>query len=153
MFIYAFGSNFSYAKNILVSDNNLIIIDGDTLKIGKKKIRLHGIDTPEINQKCKRSSGQLYSCGIDAKNSLIDLISNKDILCILKNKDYYQRFIATCFVNEININNYLVLEGWALAYRKYSNKYVNAETEAKINRKGLWEGSFILPWEWRKMKD
>ena len=134
---------------ILVSVNNIKIIDGDTMRIGKNKIRLHGIDSPEIKQKCKKTSGESYFCGNIAKNKLTDLISENNIKCAIHGKDKYKRLIATCYTKQININDFMVREGWALAYRKYSDAYILSEEYAKINKKGLWGGSFVSPWRWR----
>ena len=134
---------------ILVSVNNIKIIDGDTIRIGKNKIRLHGIDSPEIKQKCKKPFGESYFCGNIAKNKLTDLISENNIKCSIHGKDKYKRLIATCYTKQININDFMVREGWALAYRKYSDAYILSEEYAKINKKGLWGGSFVSPWRWR----
>ena len=73
---------------------------------------------------------------------------------IVKKKgiDRYSRIIGVCFVNDTNVNQKMVKLGWALAYRKYSKDYVIDEKNAKENKLGLWSGSFIKPWKWRKNK-
>ena len=78
------------------------------------------------------------------------MINNKQIKCLIHGKDRYKRLIGTCFINEININRWLVKNGWALAYRKYSKDYIGEEEWAKNNNKGLWQGDFLEPWKWRK---
>ena len=136
----------------IISTTKVIITDGDTIKFNNKKIRLHGIDTPEIKQLCKNKEGKDYKCGIKAKLALINLIFNQQVKCNIHGTDKYKRLIATCFVKDININKWLVKEGWALAYRKYSKDYVKEELFAKNNKIGLWEGEFLEPWKWRKFK-
>ena len=56
------------------------IIDGDTIHIGKNKIRLHGIDAPEINQTCSKKD-QIWNCGIKSSLALKNLILDKEIKC------------------------------------------------------------------------
>ena len=84
------------------------IIDGDTIKILNYKIRLHGIDSPEINQLCLDKNNKQWQCGIRAKNSLNNFISNKNIKCIYNKKDRYKRFIGTCYLNKIDIQEWMV---------------------------------------------
>ena len=105
----------------------LKVVDGDTIRFNDKKIRLHGIDTPEMKQICKNIKDENYNCGVKARLALINLISNHQLKCSIHGTDKYKRLIATCFVKDININKWLVKEGWALAYRKYSKEYVAAE--------------------------
>ena len=138
------------------------IIDGDTVHINTKKIRLEGIDAPEIKQQCKKpflkvstiiglEFNKNYSCGVIAKKKLIDKIGSSKIKCISSSKDRYERFLATCYMGKINLNKWMVRNGYALAYKKYSKDYVRDEEYAKKNKLGVWEGSFIMPEKWRKL--
>tara|TARA_Y100000768_G_scaffold53959_1_gene35583 strand:- start:120 stop:602 length:483 start_codon:yes stop_codon:yes gene_type:complete len=145
--LYAFSLN---ANEEIISSTEVIVVDGDTIKFNNKKIRLHGIDTPEIKQICKNNKDENYKCGIKAKLVLINLINKHEIKCLINGKDRYKRLIGTCFIKDLNINSWLVKNGWALAYRKYSSKYTDEEDWAKNNLKGLWQGEFLEPWKWRK---
>jgi len=136
----------------ILSTTKVIITDGDTIKFNKTKIRLHGIDTPEIKQLCKNKNNKDYKCGVKAKLALINFISNHQVKCSIHGTDRYKRLIGTCFIKDININKWLVEKGWALAYRKYSKDYVEEELFAKNNKLGLWQGDFLEPWKWRKLK-
>jgi len=134
------------------------VIDGDTIKIEKKKIRLFGIDAPEKKQKCQKpwltisfmTFNKDYPCGEISTLKLKNKINNKFITCKSTNKDRYKRFIAECFKGKTNINLWMVRNGYAIVYKKYSNKYLAAENLAKNEKLGLWVGSFEMPWEWRK---
>ena len=126
------------------------IIDGDTIKILNIKIRLHGIDSPEINQNCKDADGTLWRCGKDAKQALIDLVYSQVVTCIGSKRDRYKRLIAKCYVNNQNIESFMAKNGWAIAYRKYSLDYVGEEKIAKNKKVGIWGGEFIDPSTWRK---
>ena len=134
------------------------VTDGDTIKINGNKIRLFGIDAPEVKQSCKKpyisfsfySLYKKYNCGVISTEKLRDKISNKKISCLISNKDRYGRFIGECFYKKLNLNSWMVKNGYAVAYLKYSKKFVAQENQAKKNKLGIWQGPFINPWEWRK---
>jgi len=126
------------------------IVDGDTVYIKSSKIRLEGIDAPEIKQKCKKN-GKEYFCGKISQKKLIQKIGKNKIKCFSTGKDKYRRYLATCFIGKINLNKWMVRNGYAVSYRRYSTKYNNDEIYAKINKLGIWSGSFIQPEKWRKL--
>ena len=128
-----------------------MITDGDTIKIFNKRIRFHGIDTPEKKQICIRNSKE-YRCGQEATNALIKKINGKSVVCKVRNKlDRYRRYIGICFLGDINLNKWMVRNGYAVAYRRYSKDFIEDENYAKKNRIGLWSSSFIHPEKWRKL--
>ena len=127
------------------------VVDGDTIWIGDTKIRLHGIDAPEAKQLCYRDN-QPWRCGEDATEALRRLIGNNPVRCEDHGSDRYGRTIATCYVRGEDIEAWMVLNGWALAYRRYSTEYVVQEQAAQAARVGLWRGDFVPPWEWRRGK-
>ena len=138
------------------------IIDGDTIKINKKKIRLFGIDAPEKEQICKKiymsflifNFQKNYKCGEKSALALLKKLKNKEVKCILEDKkDRYKRNIGICYVKNIDINKWLVKNGHALAYSKYSKKYVLDEQYAKKNKLGVWKGTFTEPEKWRRIKN
>lgn len=127
------------------------VVDGDTIHIGKTKIRLQGIDAPEQKQTCT-AGGRDWACGRAATQALIDAINNQGVTCRGDKRDRYKRLLATCYVGNINLNALMVHNGWALAYRKYSTDYVDAEAAAEKAGTGLWSSKFEKPWEWRRRK-
>ena len=127
------------------------VTDGDTVKINNTRIRLHGIDAPERNQKCEKY-GQEWRCGQASTKLLRTLTTNKTITCKGSSTDRYKRLIAVCYVNGVDLNAAMVDAGLALAYRKYSTLYVPNEQRAKQAKRGLWSGQFVNPWDWRKGK-
>ena len=134
------------------------VTDGDTIKINTFKIRLNGIDAPEKKQKCKRPYLEIfififyedYSCGQKSTEALIKKIDDQKITCKISNVDYFKRLIGECYKRKINLNAWLVSNGHAVAFRKYSKKYVSHETLAKQEKKGMWQGKFEMPWDYRK---
>ena len=113
------------------------------------KIRFSGIDAPEINQTCFASEGKV-ACGKISRDLLIKKVTNNKISCTDEGKDFYERVLGECFVNGESLSSYLVREGFAFAYRKYSNKFIEDEEYAKFNKLGMWSMEFQYPWDYRK---
>ena len=134
------------------------VVDGDTIKINSKKIRLYGIDAPEKKQKCKKtyltisfmSFTKEYMCGEVSTEKLIKKINKQKLKCNILDVDRYKRLIGECFKRNINLNSWMVSNGYAVAYRKYSKKYVSDEINAKNNKLGIWQGKFEMPWDFRR---
>jgi endonuclease YncB( thermonuclease family) len=126
------------------------IVDGDTLVIDGTRIRLHGIDAPEAKQTCQRD-GVGWLCGQEASKALRGYVGDTDLRCERLDTDRYGRMVAKCFMPDgTDIGEWMVSNGWALAYRRYSKDYVDEEAEAEAAERGLWAGEFIEPWEWRR---
>ncbi len=126
-----------------------IIGDADTLNIGPTKVRLEGIDAPEMDQVCVNANGDVWPCGIEARDQLKAHIAGRKISCTPSGTDRYRRTLGTCKLEGEDLNGWMVQQGWALAYLKYSSVYVHAEQDARTNQRGLWRGAFIAPWDWR----
>ena len=122
--IYAFLCLF-LLSNFAFSDvtGKAHVTDGDTVKIGDIRIRLHGIDAPEQKQKCWKA-GQAWSCGQESTKTLTTLIDNQVITCKGDTTDQYGRLIAVCYLKATDLNAAIVAAGLAVASRKYSTKYV-----------------------------
>ena len=144
---YFFSSIFFLTNNLFAS--HVIVVDGDTIKIGDVKVRFSGIDAPEINQICVASEGKV-ACGKISRDILITKVTNNKISCTDEGKDFYGRVLGECFVNGESLSRYLVREGFAFAYRKYSDKFISDEEYAKSNRLGMWSMKFQYPWDYRK---
>ena len=126
------------------------VTDGDTLEIRGTRIRLHGIDAPESSQHCVRPSGQDWRCGQLAALALSDRIGRRSVSCEERDIDRYGRTIAVCSQGGVDLNSWMVREGWAVAYRQYSQDYVREEAEARSAGRNIWSGSFVMPWDWRR---
>jgi endonuclease YncB( thermonuclease family) len=125
------------------------VIDGDTIEVHGTRIRLHGIDAPESAQLCTRSTGEAWRCGQQAALALSDRIGGRSLMCDERGQDRYGRSIAVCMLGSENLNYWMVEQGWAVAYRRYSTDYVAIEEAARAAGAGIWSGSFDMPWDYR----
>ena len=126
------------------------VVDADTLDIHGERVRLNGVDAPESGQKCKDRGGKLYRCGSDAANALDKWINRNPVSCEITGKDRYSRLLGECSVRGASVQDWLVANGHALAYRAYSTAHVAAEMKAQEDGRGVWAGEFVMPWDWRQ---
>ena len=134
-----------------IRDSAPRIVDADTLEIVGRRVRLQGIDAPEAAQVCRQADGQRYRCGDRATQALRARIGGGAVRCTIEGWDRYNRILSICYTEDgTDLNAWLVHHGHALAYRRYSTKYVADEDHAKGERAGIWAGEFIEPWNWRR---
>jgi endonuclease YncB( thermonuclease family) len=126
------------------------IIDGDTLEIHGTRVRLWGIDAPESDQLCRNEDSTQYRCGQKAANDLDAMIARRPVSCVDLDERSYNRTVAVCTVAGTDIADWLVRNGHALDWPKYSRgAYADAQAEAKREGRGIWQGSFVEPWAYR----
>lgn len=129
----------------------MIVTDGDSLKIDGNRVRLWGIDAPELGQRCAWRD-QPFDCGRAAKDQLGKLVAGGQVECepVDRDRDRDGRTVARCTVDSRDLAAEMVRLGWALDYRKYSGgAYSREEQEAREAGQGLWGQIFEVPWEWR----
>lgn len=119
-------------------------MDGDSLQVGNREVRLFGIDAPEFSQTCTRN-GNPWPCGEAAADQLSKLVTGKQVRCTAVDTDTHGRTVARCTVGTTDVNRTMVATGYAIAYRHYSAAYVSAEESAKANKRGIWSGTFEMP--------
>ena len=122
------------------------IVDGDTLRIGATRIRLTGLDAPELDQICAGASGSEWSCGMEAKSFAVGAAGHGPVTCLRSGRDRYGRALAKCAVGGGDLGQAIVAAGWAVADRDY----VGEEAAARDAKRGIWAGTFIAPAEWRR---
>ena len=130
------------------------VVDGDTIDLNGMRIRFQGIDTPETKQTCRDAAGEIYACGLVATAALRLKIGELGVLCELEPElDRYGRALGICYGTDgTDINGGLVRQGYGLAYRKYSKRYIGAEEAARAEGLGMHAGSYVAPWDWRRGK-
>lgn len=126
------------------------VVDGDTLEVHGRRVRLFGIDAPEAGQTCQDAHGQAYRCGQKAASTLEARIGGGVVTCEPTDIDRYGREVAVCRVFGEDLGAWMVGLGWAVAYRTYSERYVPAEELARRRKLGLWAGRFTGPSGWRQ---
>lgn len=119
-------------------------VDGDTLEVAGHKVRLFGIDAPELDQSCDRG-GRRWACGEAARKALAEIVGRQRLSCEVQDIDRYGRNVATCMAGGEDVAALMVRQGMAIAYRRYSGRYVNAEAAARADGIGLWTSTYIQP--------
>lgn len=124
------------------------VVDGDSLTIGALRIRLEGIDAPELGQTCGMLEGGDYPCGRAAREALVRLVGGGPVTCEARRRDRYDRLLAHCEAHDgVELNRAMVEQGWAVAY----GGYADAEREARDAGRGVWAGTFERPQDWRRV--
>jgi endonuclease YncB( thermonuclease family) len=133
------------------------VIDGDSLTVQREDapltIRLTGIDAVEYRQDCTRT-GAAWPCGREARTALEKLAGRGALHCELAAKDHYGRTLATCrtaaLPEGIDLAAEMVRQGWAVAT---SDAYMVEEAAAQARQRGIWQGSFVRPADWRAVHE
>lgn len=125
------------------------VVDGDTLRLGDRTLRLAAIDAPERGQNCSDAAGRWFDCGAAAAEALSRLVNNRSVVCRVEGRDRFGRGLGTCTAGGVELNAGLVSSGWALAYPDEPRMTV-LETQARLANRGLWAGGFTRPEEWRR---
>lgn len=123
--------------------------DGDTLALGPVRVRLHGIDAPELDQTCTHLDGRVWPCGRAARDRLAALAASRDFGCRAQERDAYGRVVGTCFADGRDVNRLMVAEGYAWAYRHFSSDYIPEEDAARVAARGIWNGEAQAAWDFR----
>lgn len=129
------------------------VIDGDSLTVRQQDkvltIRLTGIDAVEYRQDCARAADR-WPCGRDARTALERLAGRGPLHCEVAAKDRYDRTLAACrtapYPDGVDLGAEMVRQGWAVAT---SETYMVEEAEAQARRRGVWQGDFMRPENWR----
>lgn len=124
------------------------VIDGDTLTADGKRLRIEGVDAPELGQSCTSEEGTSYACGEDARRALSGLVSAGRWECSGTSRDRYDRLLVICKRGVDDLGRLLVAAGAAVA----NGRYLSAEAEARQFKRGIWAGRFDRPSDWRRMR-
>lgn len=123
------------------------VVDGDSLVISAQRVRLAGIDAPELDQTCRRGETS-YPCGREAKAALSRLVGGTAVSCAFIGRDRYARDLAECRAGDTDLNAAMVRAGHAVAFGNYEVE----EGFAQAERAGIWGGEFARPSDWRREK-
>lgn len=123
-----------------------VAVDGDTLRIGSTRVRLVGLDAPELDQTCRDPSETEWPCGREAKQFLAGVLGMGAVECARRGRDRYGRTLATCVTSGKDIGLALVDAGWAVAELDYAVP----ELAARAAGRGIWVGKFENPADFRR---
>lgn len=127
------------------------VVDGDSLRAGEEKIRLIGIDAPERAQTCRDAQKREWACGAAAAARLSELVARGKVACMRQGQDRYGRTLAVCSAGDVaDIGRTLVREGYAVSYSFDRGDYAAEENEARAAGRGLWQGAFERPQDFRR---
>ncbi|HEV7319111.1 MAG TPA: thermonuclease family protein [Ensifer sp.] len=122
-----------------------MVSDGDSLRMDGRRVRIEGIDAPELGQTCQRD-GITWECGRQARDRLKALTSAGNVRCRFHGRDRYGRDLGACEAGGRDIGREMVLSGFAVSYGRYEAEEAKAERE----KRGIWAGAFVVPQEWRR---
>jgi endonuclease YncB( thermonuclease family) len=104
------------------------VIDGDTIEIGRTRIRIAGIDAPELD----------HPYGQKARWAMVRLCKGQVITADITGELSYDRYVATCFLPDgRDLGAELVREGLAIDWPRYSGGRYRGLEPPGIRRK-LW---------------
>jgi endonuclease YncB( thermonuclease family) len=134
-----------------VTGQALHIADGDSFALGPRKLRLQGIDAPELHQSCKNAAGQLWPCGRAAQASLELMLTQPGLACDAEAHDRYARSLAYCHSQRTaDIAAAQVAEGFAISAIWWGTRsYGDEEDAARAAKRGIWQGDFEAPADFR----
>ncbi len=122
------------------------VVDGDTLEIDGARVRLAGIDAPELAQTCTDAGGAEWPCGTAASERLGELIGTTALSCQIEERDRYRRLVGVCEATGQDIGALMVREGLALS----AERHFALEQDARSARRGIWVGAFEAPADYRE---
>lgn len=125
-----------------------LVFDGDTIMLSLRKIRLLGMDAPELNQTCQHG-GMDWPCGIQARDALTDLVKGKTVSCELNGRHSYGRPLAHCHVGATDLGAWMMEQGWAMSDPRFDQPYLPQQARAKAAKRGMWSGTFQQPCAYR----
>ena len=122
------------------------VVDGGTLRLGERVVRLDGLEAPVRGEACADAAGRGFDCGAAAADRLARLVADRSLSCRLHGHDRLHRAVGTCEAGGAELNAALVSGGWAVAS---SDDLSKAEDAARASGRGFWTGGAVPPRTWR----
>lgn len=124
-------------------------LDEDSIAVGGERVRLWGIDAPDLGQSCNRG-GKPWACGRDAARALDRLVGGKTVRCLVILRDRVRRLVVgDCTLGGESLSRWMIVNGYAIMNTRQTDAYAREETEAREAKRGIWNSTFDPPWEWR----
>lgn len=134
-----------------IDGQKIYVVDGDSFVIGSRKLRLDGIDAPELWQTCVDAKGTAWPCGRVSRAALESLLLAPGLSCVAEASDQYARALAQCTSSSVpDIAAAQVIAGMAVSHEFHGMRdYGGEEDTARNANKGIWQGTFQRPETWR----
>ncbi len=126
------------------------VLDGDTIQIAGRRVRLFGIDAFEAEQFCTSADRDQWACGGRATRALADETAGKRLVCVPRGMDAFNRQLAVCRSGAVDLSSWMVRHGHAVAFVRYTLDYEPDEAFAREAAAGAWAGAFDMPWNFRQ---
>ena len=148
---YFYGVWTDQRQPVPIAGQKISIVDGDSFVVGTRKLRLDGIDAPELKQTCKVGQNVEWPCGRTSRAALEQLLLDPGLTCMAEAQDRYARSVATCRTTSTqDIGAAQVSNGMAVTHEFNGMRdYGGEEDEARTRKRGIWRGAFDRPEEWR----
>jgi endonuclease YncB( thermonuclease family) len=143
------GATFAAGMAFAGPDGRIAVVDGDTIRVGGETVRLFGVDAPELDQTCRRPGGEVWRCGDWARHEVRRLFGGKRARCDAVEQDQYGRTVAICAAGGQDIGGTLVANGYARAYLRYSDLYLETEKAAVVAGRGIFGSDMAAPEDFR----
>lgn len=136
---------------VAIEGQKIYVIDGDSFTVGNRKLRLDGIDAPELKQMCRDAKGLEWPCGRVSRAALEALLLAPGLSCIAESADRYARALANCHSPATSdIAAAQVSAGMAISHEFNGMRdYGVQEDAARKASRGIWQGQFERPDDWR----
>ena len=146
-----YGAWADQRQPVAIKGQIIYAIDGDSFAAGNRKLRLDGIDAPELKQTCFDGQNVEWRCGRVARAALEKLLLEPGLSCIAEAQDRYARSVATCrSATTLDIATAQVSEGMAVTHEFNGMRdYGKEEDNARNQKRGIWRGVFDKPDQWR----
>lgn len=151
--LIVFFAAFFGTKTLLAEEisGTPVVIDARTMEVAGVRVRLFGIDTPDLGQPCHWPDKDI-DCGRISMTALLDLVAASEVICAPVRAPEPEEGIrlARCSADGSDVGANMVYTGWALPIPGDPGGYGREADTARIRRHGMWKGTFEKPWIWRQ---
>lgn len=143
----------AFAESGAAIVGSITVVDGETLEIQNQRIKLWGVDAPDLDQICHDGQGVAYNCGKEAASALSRWLAElQPVQCEPRGNDNAGNVVAICYTSTgDDIAGWMVRNGYAIDWPKYSNGfYAVPQNEAQQAKNGIWQHNGVEPWKTSK---
>jgi endonuclease YncB( thermonuclease family) len=134
----------------MASPAEVTVVDGETLRLGDRTLRLKGIAAPQRGETCRGGDGRGFDCGNAAAEALSRLLAGRAVACRVQDRDAFGRGLGRCDAEGVDLNGALVAAGFAVASSAGRGSLASAEQEARAAGRGLWASGQPEGWRLRR---